>query len=222
MDTQIVEQDILYRDYNVCILKPEVKKGVLIFTNYTENEALKVGPMYGIKSPLQLYNEGNETGRKIHDPYITFRAPYYATEIDYTSVESEIRSSFGENEQYKQGRMYIRVDPNTTKVFSSQIRDSYISTYPIYDYNNSYNSLFTELYKSRKTMSDYLSIIRENENKKRDENKQYLYHLYTYKITGFPTIYKMNYPFTKYNVNRRTEVQVTKSHMTPDYFVAIY
>ena len=33
----VVQEDILYQDYDVCILKPDVKKGILIYSSINED-----------------------------------------------------------------------------------------------------------------------------------------------------------------------------------------
>jgi len=117
----IIDDDIMYQDELVCILKPAVKKGIVVWTHFTQPAGMNTLCRLGLKTGKQLQSEGIDFGRsKIH-PYIFFRAPYYSRDIDYTSVETEIFSSYGEIGT--EPRVFIRVDPHRTFVFSSEIRD---------------------------------------------------------------------------------------------------
>ncbi len=106
-----------------------------------------------IKTGAQLRKEVINFGRTIEHPYIFFRAPFrYDGNIDYTSVNSEIASLYGNVDQ--KDKVFIRVDPNRTYVFSSEIRAKYL-----YD-----NRLKNKLQSSKIKLSEYLKIIRANEN----------------------------------------------------------
>ena len=192
----------------------------------------------GLKTGKQLQQEGINFGRsKIH-PYIFFRAPYYSRDIDYTSVETEIISSYGEKQIGIEQIVFIRVDPDKTFVFSSEIRVKIPAVYfhisdghlitkqelssthskflmPPTDeryrelYNKYYNS---EINKSKKTLSDYLIIIKENEL--RPEVK--IYNLYSSKkILSGSSIY----PYDHELIEKNSEILVSIPHLTPDYFV---
>jgi len=65
--------DILYQDYDVCILKPDVKKGVLIFSDKSIFED-------GLKTGKQLKEEGIDFGRSMIHNYSFFRAPISETQ----------------------------------------------------------------------------------------------------------------------------------------------
>ena len=114
----IEQSDIMYKDDLVCILKPDVKKGIIIWTHFTQPAEMGSLCELGLKTGKQLQREGIDFGRsKIHPymrskihPYMFFRAPYYSRDIDYTSVETEINSSYGEGQIGKGARVFIRVD----------------------------------------------------------------------------------------------------------------
>jgi len=209
----IVESDIMYQDDLVCILKPEVKKGIIVWTHFKQPAEMDSLCKLGLKTGKQLQSEGIYFGRsKIH-PYIFFRAPYYSKDIDYTSVETEIISSYGENQIGTEPRVFIRVDPDRTFVFSSEIR--------IINPN--------DIKKSKKSMSNYLKII--NENAKIYETlipltktqKQPVYNLFSSKIIplSYHGIYynKLEYPLNNYPIERNSEILVSIPHLTPNYFV---
>ena len=84
------------------------------------------------------------------------------------------------------------------------------------------NLMENELSKSKKTLSNYLSIIKEN-NKLEDEfEKMSEYNLYNYKKSFRPINYDVEYPYIDYDVSKNSEVLVKIPHLTPDYFVNKY
>lgn len=234
----IEPHDIMYQDDLVCILKPEVKKGIIIWTHFTQPAGMNSLCNLGLKTGKQLQKEGIDFGRsKIH-PYIFFRAPYYSRDIDYTSVETEIISSYGEGQIGLEPRVFIRVDPDRTFVFSSEIRAKIPAVYfhisdghiiskeelrlthskffmPLTD--ERYRKLYYEYYnseinKSKKTLSNYLVIIKENEF--RPEIK--IYDLYSSKKE---LLKSSIYPYDHEPIERNSEILVSIPHLTPDYFV---
>ena len=230
----IVSDDISYQDEDVCILKPEVKKGILIFTNYTKPEGVQSICDIGLKTGAKLHEEGINFGRIVYHPYIFFRAPYLNNPIDYTSIETEIVSSYGtdldeEPESLSTKllgitpRVWIRIDPNNTYVYSSEIRVSNLpSIYSseIIDSKLPSNKTFEgELNKSRKKMTEYLQIIKDNEMTNTC-GLNVFYNLITSKIGTFPiNIKHIRYPWHRLNINRQSEVLVRLSHLTQKYFV---
>ena len=146
----------MYQDELVCILKPDDKKGIIIWTNYKQPPNMYSLCISGLKTGQQLSKEGVDFGRSVKHPYIFFRAPYYSRDIDYTSVETEITSSYGKEELDIKDRVYIRVDPDNTFVYSSEIR----VLKPMYE-------IYDELENSRKTLTVYLLQIAINAEKKK-------------------------------------------------------
>ena len=199
----------MYQDELVCILKPDVKKGIIIWTNYKQPKNMDSLCISGLKTGQQLSKEGVEFGRSVKHPYIFFRAPYYSRDIDYTSVETEITSSYGTGQIGIEQRVYIRVDPDKTFVFSSEIR-------PRYNYNELY------LYYSKKTLTNYLEIIKNNiEIKKAFEHgkEQIMYNLFSSEAQLFPIKANPQLPFDDNPINRNSEILVSIPHLTPDFFV---
>lgn len=188
--------DILYQDNLVCILNPQCERGVIVYTHYRQPEGQESLCKTGLKTGKQLHSEGINFGRNIYHPYIFFRAPYDSNES-------------------QEHRIYIRVDPDKTFVFSSEIRAKYS---PLFKTNSiEYNiSMENELNKSKKTLTKYLSIIKENSMMK-ENNKQYLYNLYSSKICNYSKKYK--YPYNDAPIERNSEILVSIPHLTPNYFV---
>lgn len=214
----ILPEDILFQDEDVCILRPDVKKGILVFTNYTQPTGMPPLCEIGLKTGKQLQSEGVNFRRSMIHPYIFFRAPYYSTPIDYTSIDTEIASSFGENQNDVSSRVWIRVDPDKTYIFSSEIRAKY-SPHMRYGTPEYFSALENEVYKSRKSMTKYLQIIRENDIKLVEPGKKKLYNLFTSNAEVFPIAYNLTYPWDSHNINRQSEVLVRLPHLTPNFFV---
>ena len=60
---QIKDGDIMYKDDLVCILKPNVKKGIVIYTHYTQPNNMNSLCISGLKTGKQLKSEGVKFGR---------------------------------------------------------------------------------------------------------------------------------------------------------------
>jgi hypothetical protein len=199
----IKEDDILYKDDLVYILKPEVQKGIIVFSEFTQPPEIDSLCTEGLKTGQQLQKEGIKFGRGEFHPYIFFRAPYYSRPIDYSSIDTEIDSSYGFTN--KNSKVFIRVDPDRTFVFSSEIR----AQRP--------NSI-SELYKSKKTLADYLRIIKYNESIKIDFEKE-AYNLYSSRKTSSS---RHEYPLDTVPIERNSEILVSIPHLSPNFFVICY
>jgi len=211
---QIEPSDIMYKDDLVCILRPNVKKGIIVWTNFTQPTGMDSLCNLGLKTGEQLLKDGIDFGRsKIH-PYIFFRAPYYSRNIDYTSVETEINSSYGEGQIGIKSRAFIRVDPDNTFVFSSEIRN-------IFKHSVWYGKENTMINNSKKTLSEYLEII--NNNREIIENvkpgKKIWYNLFTSEAVLFPIAAHPKEPFDDKQIQRNSEILVSIPHLKPEYFV---
>ena len=204
--------DILFQDADVCILKPDVKKGILVFTAYTQPAGMSSLCEAGLKTGERLRNEGlslfgsNLSG--IH-PYIFFRAPFKSTEIDYTSVDDEIKSIFGESAIDRPGRVWIRVDPEQTYVYSSEIRAIKAGSPNIEE----------EVNKSRMKMTDFLHQLTYNVQTASPGYKL-VSNLYNYRIHIEPITLSMpiRYPLIE-GMLVSAEVLVRVPHLTSNYFV---
>ena len=199
----IEQGDIMYEDDLVFILKPEVKKGILVFTQFDQPLGMDSLCTEGLKTGQQLQKEDIKFGRGVYHPYIFFCAPYYSRPIDYSTIDTEINSSFGYTN--KNSKVFIRIDPDRTFVFSSEIR----AQRP---------DCITELNKSKKTLTRYLQIIKENESIKIDFEKE-AYNLYTsqkkYSLSK-------QYPLDTSPIERNSEILVSIPHLIKDYFVICY
>ena len=238
-DGPILPKDILFQDHDVCILHPHVKKGVLIFTVYEQPADMTPLCEEGLKTGAQIECEGGDSGRIMIYDYIFFRAPYLSDRIDYTSIDTEIRSSFGPTESVIPSRVWIRIDPDKSNVYSSEIRTTFSPQYKFMS-PEYLSAMKSEVIKSRKTMKDYLKILVKNkiEIESTLPGETLLYNLYTSEaVTRVPIAemkksyeglavfgenesdYSSLYPLVSFNINRSSEVLVRVPHLTPNYFV---
>jgi hypothetical protein len=207
----ILPSDIMYQDDLVCILYPHVKKGILVFTRYKQPPGMKSLCELGLKTGRQLQAEGVHFGRSVYHPYSFFRAPYYAGHIDYSTIETEVISSFGTRLDYR-NIMFIRVDPDRTSVFSSEIRPKLMG-------QRQYEQF---LLNSKKTLSDYLRIIYNNMliEQQIPPGKRPWWNLFDSRVSLFPIyVESVNFPFDSSPINLNSEILVQIPHLTPDYFV---
>jgi len=101
----VTQEDILYQDSDVCILKPDVKKGVLIFSNIANTSIYNDG----LKTGKQLKKEGIDFGRSMIHDYSFFRAPKMTGPIIRDFVQSEIASLYDPNLNLS-SKVWIRID----------------------------------------------------------------------------------------------------------------
>lgn len=207
-----MDMDIMFQDDLVCILRPYIKKGIIIWSNYTQPPNMSSLLTLGLKTGKKLKEEGVDFGRsKIH-PYIFFRAPYLLADIDYSTIETEIISSFGQEllERVNESKVFIRVDPDKTFVFSSEIRVNF------------FNEADTKIFDSKKKLSEYLRIIKINleiETLVSNKNKKILYNLKSSEARLFPNTTNPGKLFSNAPINRNSEILVSIPHLTSDYFV---
>ena len=206
MDTEhVTQEDILYQDYDVCILKPDVKKGVLIFSVVYDKNIFKDG----LKTGKQLKKEGIDFGRSMIHNYSFFRAPTFLQ-----PTENECSSL----------KVWIKVDPKQTFVYSSEIRAKFG---PLFRFGTPeyLDNLEKEVSKSRKPMIEYFRILQENSllideaNANPDCIQKPWYNLFSSRVQMFPNTYNLQYPWDIENINENSEVLVRVNNLTPDFFV---
>ena len=214
----ITDDDVMYKDDLVCILQPGIKKGILIWSHYTQPTSMDSLCTAGLKTGKQLQAEGIDFGRIVYHPYIFFRAPYYSRDITYDTVDTEISSLFGEVQNVIEPRVFIRVDPDRTFVFSSEIRAKYYSKHR-YNSKEYIDDMTNQLQKSKKPLTEYLKIIKTNSAIKTTDNEQAMYNLYTSEKRNFPKASTIPYPWDINPIDRHSEILVSIPHLTPEYYV---
>lgn len=201
----ITDEDIKYMDDNVCILFPDSQKGVIVWTSQStinEVDILKDG----IKSGWLLNKESVCYGRTTNHPYIFFRAP----DKKYTNIKECPRHN---------NRFYIRVDPDRTMIFSSELRTKYTPKckYLSLEYISQLNQ---NLLKSRKTLTQFLDIIQENDKLIDIHNgENFVYNLISSRKIIHSIRHCIEYPFDYIDVKKSSEILVCLQHLTPDYFI---
>jgi hypothetical protein len=173
---EIEEDDILYKNENICILKPYVKKGILVMAEFELKRTRK-------EEKSSCYEKFMKT---ITNNTIYFKAPYYSNIIDYTSIEKEIESSYGKLENDGKSRFFIRVDPDKTNVnlYLSALRNSMKKE----DYEKKLEILNK---RNKKKLSIYLKIIKDN--KLIEDNVKHNEKIVWDSSTGIAKIYKKNF-----------------------------
>ena len=214
----ITIEDIMYQDNLVSILRPNVKKGIIILTNYTKSLNKESLCKLGLKTGKQLQAEGIEFGKIIFHPHIFFRAPYFSGDVDYLTPETEIISSFGKELIGEKNKVFIRVDPDKTYVYSSEIRN-------IFKHSKWRGKLecinSAPLSKSKKTLSTYLTIIKYNLmiEQNIERGMKIWYNLYTSYAVLLPIRESPSEPFDNNPIHRNSEILVSIPNLTSDYFV---
>jgi len=214
-EDNVLEEDILYKDYDVCILKPNVKKGILIFSNIPNINIHKEG----LKTGEQLKKDGIDFGRSMIHNYSFFRAPTFLRSINRDSIKSEIESFFEPNIAFSSDlKVWIRIDPKQTFVYSSEIRAKFS---PPFRFGTSeyLDNLEREVLKSRKSMIEYFQIVQKNSLVLVNENMRAYYNLFSSSLQMFPNTFNLKYPWDDENINTNSEVLVRVNNLTPNFFV---
>lgn len=201
----ITDEDIKYMDDNVCILFPDSQKGVIVWTCQETVNGIDI-LKDGIKSGWLLNKECVDYGRITHYPYIFFRAP----DKKYTDIGECTKRA---------NRFYIRVDPDRTMVFSSELRAKYppLCKYGTLEYISKINE---NLIKSRKTLTRFLDIIQENDERIDIDNGQiFVYDLITSRKMIQPMRHDIEYPYDYMDVKISSEILVHFPHLTPDFLI---
>ena len=205
------ESDILYEDNDVCILKPDSDRGIIIFTagkseNMCEegllsyNELRKRHPELGLKDRDHIVKDPN------HDNLIFFRAPYHK---DTSSFESSYDGKSPEKfvSAGQKVLVTIRIDPEKTFVYSSETRA--LGTYQ-------------NLLNSRKPLLEYLDIIDSHPKNIVYPNKL-CGNIINYTKKIFPSNHTCMYPFKDYlPIERMAEVIVNIPYIPKEWFVGCY
>ena len=205
------EDDVYYNTDNVCILKPGVKKGVMIKHHYHERDIADV-IKNGVKSGSRLQVEGVQFGRNVAHDSIFFRAPYiYTPQVDRSCIENEIIASFGKVEN---NCVYLRVDPAQTNTFSSEIRVRYRSEFiPNISIETrratELRQIEQQIQNSKKLMTKYFEIIENNKNLHQPQ-KDYVerWNLFSSIKSWFPLKSNASYPWDDQRIERNSEVLI--------------
>ena len=209
---------VKFEDEFVRILEPDDPRGVLVYTKFQQPADAPSLRETGLKTGAQMRKEGIEFGRIVYHDKIFFRAPFYANEIDYTSPKTEIRSLYGEIPT--DDNIFIRVDPEHTYVYSSEIRAHYYPTRWTGESAHTSVEMENEVENSRKSMMEYFNVIADNA--KTPEKSGDTYHLYSSQKCHWYGKSESPYPYIQCpTIHRSSEIYVKIPHLTSDYFVSI-
>lgn len=220
MFSNIVKKDILFKTANVCVLKPHIKKGVVLFHRfYNENmDLVGVIKKDGLKSGKILHQEGVDFGRSISHNCMFFKAPYVSPkEINYSSVYTELTSIYPNLfdskhiiESMLENYAIVRVDPTQTYVFSSEIRALY--------YGDEKTKLLNQ---SRVTLTDYFDIIEKNGYPNYQGINKPIWHLINKQMYYFSNNVSLPKLFTEFPIERNCEIIIERDVLKPEELVDI-
>ena len=140
--------DVVYEDDDVCVLKPDSKRGIIIYHEFRESAK------ESIDSEGLILHAGKSTGvRTVDHPYIFFRAPgagCIECGLNPTVDDININYASGRKMGSNDLQLYfcIRVDPSKTYVYSSECRAIF--------------SVTDRWEASRSTLKHYLNVIKKN------------------------------------------------------------
>jgi hypothetical protein len=219
-----MSDDILFENDDVCILKPDSTRGIVVFT-HIDSTRFGGDPKDVCKEGLLSYNEirkrhpeyklPNRTGSQInhtHNDLIFFRAPFNNDVSSFkTSYGTTLQNMLRKN--VPDAYVTIRIDPKKTYVYSSEIRA--LGKYP-------------DLLQSRLIMTDYLRRLKNMPPNNYFNNDKIMYtNIIEYrrvrKSPIFTSIYNNNYStypeLTNFEIGKNVEVVVKIPHIPPEWFV---
>jgi hypothetical protein len=205
------KSDILIETEFACILKPQAKKGVIIWHRYGNAEDITTIRKEGLKSGLYMSQEGIDFGRSVQHPYIFFRAPFLCPKkINYKNYRTELKSLYGDiiGDKYYKYIKCIRVDPDKTYVFSSEIRAAFYGKEQI-----------AEINKSKRTLTEYFQMIKTYKGYTCKNGMKPLWNLISGNMDYFPIRYQEQYPWNEYPLNKMSEILVDLPYMKNHFFV---
>lgn len=204
--------DILFQNHDVCILDPSSSRGVLIFTISSSAKVICSEGLYSyntlrhIKPELNLKNRHHEDPE--HDNLIFFRAPFHP---NVSSFETSYKVKSPADLLPSRGALaIIRIDPDKTFVYSSEIRAK---------------GTYADLQTSRILFNSYITRIENNllHIGTHKPGHKVCANLITYYTDYVPLSYKCIYPKIEYlPIERMAEVVVKIPHIPPSWFVACY
>ena len=219
MFSNIVKSDILFKTANVCVLKPHIKKGVVLFHRFHNNEGvLNSIKENGLKSGKKLKEDGVDLGRSISHNSMFFKAPFVSPKkINYSSVYTELISIYPDLfdskhtiESMPENYAIVRVDPTQTYVFSSEIRALY--------YGDEKTKLLNQ---SRIKLTDYFDIIEKNGYPNYNKNTKPMWHLITKQMYYFSNNVSLSKLFIEFPIERNCEIIIERDVLKPEELVDI-
>lgn len=205
------DTDVLYQDNRVCILKPNSKRGIEVF-HRSEYVNIVFSGLYS----MDKLREVNPSLSKIrckrrHDDTIFFKAPY-------NEKTDTIEDSFGidihERMKDKRVMAFIKIDPDKTFVYSSEIRVHY------------WNNQHILLERNRISFRRYMEIIKENKEFVKNTPPGYMceWNIFDFRPSyrkiplrsndceEIPSDFNEN-PMTKYDISKQSEILVRIPHI---------
>ena len=200
--------DVLFENFDVCILNPTSPRGILIFTVRTSKNICDEG-ILSYNEVRRRYPERGLQNRKSgiidsrHNDTIFFRAPYNS---DTTTFETSYDLKPPKEMLLKgisQSIALLRIDPAKTFVYSSELR--VVGNY--YD-----------LRRSRISMTDYLSRIRGHSTLPLEYGEKMCSNLITYEKIAIDEFESCEYPYEDHlPIERMAEVLVELPRIPPEW-----
>lgn len=219
MFSNIVKSDILFKTANVCVLKPNIKKGIVLFHRFCNNEdVLNSVKDNGLKSGKKLKEEGVDFGRSVAHNCMFFKAPFvFPKKINYSSVYTELTSIYPDLfdskhtiESMRENYAIVRVDPTQTYVFSSEIRVLY--------YGDEKTRLLNQ---SRVKLTDYFDIIEKNGYPNYNINTKPMWNLINKQMYYFSKNVSLPKTFIEFPIERNCEIIIERDILKPEELVDI-
>ena len=229
---------VIFQDNNICILHPQCPHGILIRTRIPL-DMIDTVRRDGLKSGARLRSEGVEV-RMFNWNCVFFQAPCSYVEpmhsdYSHTNDRAQVEEAYGGGSCDRPDYVYIRVDPEFTSVFSSEINAAFRSDLipgrpTTLKHQSFYNSAAMEWLMrirdcSRKSLAQYLTIIRNNamfmEDRVGIPQPKFQWNLYSSKVEEASDMQRILYPCDPHDVSQNSEVIINLEVIPPEWWVSI-
>lgn len=194
-----IETDVVYQDDNICILKPTSTRGIVVRTHIPANLCAQIWSD-GLKSAKKMYNDKGIVPRVgfLWDN-VFFRAPFHELNYDGPTDEDLLDPIYDHNYEQAydaydkapdtQNFIYIRIDPDHSFVYSSEIvhqiyNHTYPEKYPHWNerWQDETKKEYTDEYKkwvierrneSKRLCSEYMQLIAGNKTRIEQKTEKY-------------------------------------------------
>jgi hypothetical protein len=198
--------DVLYQDDDICILRPDAKRGVLIHYLGFRTNICEDGLLTWNEARKRFTNIPTRDNFMDQNDFIKFRAPFTSNLTNFkTSYKAEPRALLGKDPE--RVIVIIRIDPAKSFVYSSEARTHLDKK---------------AFLQSRIPFNEYIKRIDGFESRKLDANSDICSNIVTYESKIVKNTHKhlCFYPWIKYlPIQRNAEIIAHIPNIPPTWFV---
>jgi hypothetical protein len=205
----------LYIDKNICILDPISRHGVVVRTMVSADKYKDIMEQGLLSQTAQVELGIRSQTSGVFPDLVYFRAPFCVAKVQPTKsvsarIREEINAQYGPQPTLKQFKfVFIRVDPDRTRVFFSEI-------------NSNFDITKDEKMRMHKkcilNVSTYMKLVESQRQQKHSDGEAYWNLDQDGDMQYSP--YPECFPWNKYNIERHSEIWALH-RVDPSCFVKV-